>query len=648
MSKDQRKPHAGARRLWRILVIVGVVGISGWWWSPTAVGIAASFLRSDLAVKDSVSSVVSMAVGILSLLTSTCLGLIQLRASQPTASLDDGTKVTKQEESSEPLEVTIHNLPQVNKVRALALRVHASIDLDHHVAGDGNTGLNDELPLFVPRENFGAVVDALRRCRTTGGFLLLVGNSSVGKTRLLYEALRKALPDFRLLAPDLGDGQLLNRLADSNLPLSPTVIWLDELQRFIEGPYLAAGDAPVSASAVRKLLGSSSSVVFVATLWPEYAQQLRATHIIPALGVHKPLYPSAVDILDNGQLTEIALTSFTVEERARAEHLALQDPRLAIALRTTDYNVTEVLAGAREVVRRYDRGTKEQRAIIHAAVDAWRLGVKAPLTLGTLSTASRGYLPGHYPEDSWFQRGLNELTTAERPQDRATAPIVVVTSADRRQVIGYLVTDYLLQRLSVSRASSDVPDVAWEAFVGTAISMDDQMRLAESAIQLGMPHHAESLLRRQMGKKHPWRAEHRLALLLSMQGRFEELSQRANLGDEFALDALVGSLMQSNQPKDALAVIRSFAQSESPQLQLKLAVLFDITGRTDEAIAIFQDLVIRGDLYSQRRLLELLVSQGRDSEAIQVVNSLTDRKWLPAFRLGHLDSATQSSASPLF
>ena len=81
----------------------------------------------------------------------------------------------------------------------------------------------------------------MHAARETGGFLLLVGDSSVGKTRLLSETARKVLADFAVLAPDLGDGDLVNQLAAATFPLPRLLVWLDELQRFLDGPYRTLG-----------------------------------------------------------------------------------------------------------------------------------------------------------------------------------------------------------------------------------------------------------------------------------------------------------------------------------------------------------------------------------------------------------------------
>ena len=74
---------------------------------------------------------------------------------------------------------------RVRDARPRLLGVHAAIQVEEKVPG--------ELPVYVPRDiddglRAGLAADAQRGC-----FVLLIGGSSVGKTRTLYEAVL-ALP----------------------------------------------------------------------------------------------------------------------------------------------------------------------------------------------------------------------------------------------------------------------------------------------------------------------------------------------------------------------------------------------------------------------------------------------------------------------
>jgi hypothetical protein len=70
--------------------------------------------------------------------------------------------------------------------------------------------LDPDLPRFVTRDVEAQVRAWMRTAAADGGMLLLVGDSSVGKTRLLYETACSELGRFRVLAPNLGDGQAVN------------------------------------------------------------------------------------------------------------------------------------------------------------------------------------------------------------------------------------------------------------------------------------------------------------------------------------------------------------------------------------------------------------------------------------------------------
>ncbi|MEU7607741.1 hypothetical protein [Micromonospora sp. NPDC049204] len=657
LRRDHRWP-------WRGLAFLAILGLSGWWWTPTVVDAIASFTDADLAVKDSVSSVVSVAIGLLSFLTSTYLGWLQLSNKRQMAITAEATS-DEQRDSHTYNRLKNHvgrigSLPRMDAADALSLRVHPAISLvsarprdnEPETESAGRLGwlrkramsepfsIDPDLPLFVPREKFDIVCRALINSAKDGGFLLLVGNSSVGKTRLLYEASRKTLPDFSLLAPDLGDGELVNRIANADFKLPPIIIWLDEFQRFLEGPYLTPGHTTITAAAIRKLLEAPSPVVIVATLWPEYANQLRSTEFDVTHGLHRPRYPSALDILDDRRLTEISLDSFTPEERWEAARLAPADPRLMLALENADYNLTEVLSGALEIVRRYERGTKEQRAIVDAAVDARRLGIQGPLDSALLLGASRAYLTGYYPDDSWFQSNLDELTSTDRPQDRGTAPVIVITSSDRRTVLGYSVTDFLLQRLSKMRTSHTVPNLAWAALTARTVSPHDQLRLADTAYEKGMAHHAESLYRKLVeADSDNWQAARRLSFVLVALGHIDELSMRADNGDTIAAEALVGLLVSTNRIGDALEKLRLYAQTGETQALQRLAAFLELGRKEHEAIEVLRKLTSRGDLYAERRLLQLLVANGRMDEAALIVKADKSWSWLGAYGLGHLKAA---------
>ena len=92
-----------------------------------------------------------------------------------------------------------------------------------------------------------------------GGFVLLVGGSSVGKTRCAAEAVKALLPDWWLVHP-AGPDEVAALAA---APSPRTVVWLDELQRYLDGEHGLTG------AVVRALLNAPHPAVIIGTLWPD-------------------------------------------------------------------------------------------------------------------------------------------------------------------------------------------------------------------------------------------------------------------------------------------------------------------------------------------------------------------------------------------
>ena len=418
-------------------------------------------------------------------------------------------------------------LTRIDETSALALRVHPAFSLprlpestaalgaetDSRLSGRRRRFLprprrgqpshvrahDPDLPTFVTRDRGTNIASWMRRAREDGGFLVLVGDSSVGKTRLLYETARDVLPDFAVLAPDLGDGNLVNSIAGATFALPKLIVWLDELQRFLDGPYLTPGSTPITAKAVRHLLDAPTPVVVLGAMWPEHASQLRATEPDPRTG------RAATSLSRRGRHprrppgpTGDADQLLGDRTRSRAQ-VVQEDPRLEEALADRDYNVTEVLAGAPQLVARYEQASEEQQAVLNAAIDARRLGIQAPLTGTLLRAAARGYLSTLHPDDTWLSPALTELTRHDRPQDHATAPLIPVLNEEKTEILGYTVADYLMQHISRERRSARVPAGTWHALIGHIRDPDDLARLALHAESRLLYRYAEPLYRRFAG-----------------------------------------------------------------------------------------------------------------------------------------------------
>ena len=254
------------------------------------------------------------------------------------------------------------------------LGVHAAISV---------RGISDDvLPKYVLRDSDAGERGVRARVDSAaqrGGFVLLVGGSSVGKTRCAVEAVKTLLPDWWLVHP-AGPAEVTS-LAQA--PPPRTVVWLDELQRYLDGEHGLTG--PV----VRALLNASSPLVIIGTLWPD---RYTAYTAVRAPGAADP-HAREREVLDLAAVVRVD-PEFSPAEQDRARAAAARDRRLSVALETVGYGLTQTLAAAPQLIARWqDAKTTDPYAwaVLTAALDAARLGARAPLNADLLRAAAPGY-----------------------------------------------------------------------------------------------------------------------------------------------------------------------------------------------------------------------------------------------------------------
>jgi len=530
---------------------------------------------------------------------------------------------------------------RVRDARPRMLGVHAAIRVD-----DAPGGL-PELPVYVPRDVDADLRTAITAAAADGGFVLLVGGSSVGKTRALYEAVRAVLPDWWLIRP--GGSDEIRALAAG--PTPRTVVWLDELQNYL-------ADGLGVAAAVRTLL--HAGVVLAGTLWPhEYAT--RATPRLP--GQHDP-HAADREVLGLAEVIDVPDT-LSPAERRRAETLTGTDPRIRTAIDSPDYGFTQVLAAGPELVRWWEQAPDPYgKAVITAALDARRVGAHAPLTRNLLAAAAPSYLtPTHRataPPD-WLDNALTYATTALHGAAATLTPV----GTELGQITGYAVADYLHQHARRTRRCEPLPDVAWQALVDH-VHPDDAYYLGDSAERRMRYRHAEALYRHGADAGNFYAAERfagllaeqgridelreraealyrhgadaddcyaaerlagrlaaeALADLLARQGRADELGERAEAGEEYAAYRLANLFAEQGRTDEATATLRQLVAAAGEHLELFLEQLVDLLaeqGRIDEAITVLQPRAESGDEYATYRLADLFAGQGRTDEAIAIL-----------------------------
>ncbi|MGX4652774.1 hypothetical protein ACWCHM_03705 [Micromonospora sp. SCSIO 07396] len=456
------------------------------------------------------------------------------------------------------------------------LGIHAAI---------GSSGAHDELPSYVRREFDDALEEALAIGADRGCFVTLVGGSSTGKTRSLYEAIHNVVPNWWLVQPS-GTDEILSLLDE---PTDGTILWLDEMHRFL------GATPPLTRDVVRILV--KSRMIVVGTLWSEeytIRKGLRRTGSPDKHADDRAL-------LEFAQVISVP-AGLVSTERTRAREIAEDDERIRIALDSSDAGLTQVLAAGPDLVHRWEQAPSYAKAVITVAADARRLGVHAPLPPALLRRAMFGYLrpvERVSPPDSWLAAAI---PYAEAPLHGTIAALSPMAGQHPGILAGYVAADYLAQHVKRVQRDRCPPDSLWEALIDGVDSLDDLRRLWGSASVRMRHQYAERALRRLCALQ-DGAAFLELARLLTRQDRLTEavalLAERVRTapGDVTAATEFATTVVL----RDRAADLRG-----DPSAQDQLWELLHDGGRTADLRARAE----AGDSVAADDLAELLAEEG--------------------------------------
>ena len=569
---------------------------------------------------------------------------------------EDRWRAAYQREAQQRAGVISGGVEQAQAVRALAGRRIRVAEADLRLLGVHEAirvaGVSDEVPPeYVSRDidaaEFGVrskVAAASRR----GGFVLLVGGSSVGKTRSAAEAVKAVLPEWWLVQP-AGPAEVA-RLAEA--PPAQTVVWLDELERYLDGEHGLTGGA------MRALLSAPRPVVIIGTLWPD-RYTIYAT--VPAPGTDP--YARERDVLCLAAVARVG-PAFSTAERGRARATAARDPRLRIALEAAGYGLTQTLAAAPQLVARWEDARTASPygwAVLTAALDAARLGARAPLSADFLHAAAPGYCTSQQQAEApenWFEEALVYASGKLYGAVAALSP----AGAGMGQVAGYTVADYLVQHASRERRYAPVPVSTWDAALTYIRDAADTGRLAASASNRLLYRYAIPLYK-HTAETGNWFDAGKLADLLTECGDLDEAEQvlraRVQAGDGHGTYQLAELLAKRGDLDGLRARAGEGDRDAAWRVADLLAERGDLDGlRTradagDQASAwhLADLLVKRGDLNELRvragegdhsaawRMAELLAKRGDLDEAVQILRARVEAgDWHAAYRAAELQA----------
>lgn len=358
---------------------------------------------------------------------------------------------------------------------AKQLNVHSAVSGQRLGAQEGFVH-----PEYVPRPHDISVWDCLKHLAAGSEtqLLLLRGGSCTGKTRTAYEAVRAALPDWRLAYPKTAEA-LLVLLDGSSVP-ARSVVWLDDLHHLLNEP---AGEE--AAALLRDLLQKPGPVALIATAWPDACKELTTT---PTSGQADRHYQARM-LLSEAWTTDIPDTFFGTDYQ-QLKRLAVGNASLASVLRAAGSTgaVTQALAAAPELMEHWLRAPAPYgKAVITAAVDARRLGVLISLPDAFLEAAAIGYFTPDErarAQSAWFDEALYYARQPIKCVTSALLPVAHPTGMGPLPGVSDL-ADYLEQHGAALRWDQVPPVAFWAAALDHLSGGDDLERLALSAFSRG-------------------------------------------------------------------------------------------------------------------------------------------------------------------
>ena len=524
-----------------------------------------------------------------------------------------------------------------------ALEVHRPVQSE-----DAEPGL-PELPAYVPREHDRVLAEVVRAAADgRSSVAVLVGGSSTGKTRACWEAvalLRNQDLPWQLwhpIDPTRPDAALRALSAIG----SRTVVWLNEAQLYLDVTEAGLGERV--AAGLRELLRdpARAPVLVLATLWPEFWDRLTAP---PAAGDADP-HAQARELLAGRDITvPAAFTKAQLRRLSQAE-----DARLTqAAAGAQDGQVIQFLAGTPELLARYRNAPPAAAALIHAAMDARRLGMGIGLPHAFLEAAAPGYLTDTEWDalgEDWLEqalayaaawcKGVRGPLTRIRPRPARSGQIRPSSRKSDEQLAGgqssiptgplYRLADYLDQYGRRHRNDQIPPTGFWAAAADHA-SPGDQATLGDAAHARGLYHAAA-----QLHKNAAARGNLHAAFYLSHSPRYLRADVRPvrwaaahiRLDDPDAVARLLGELRKTGARGQATVLLRrdpaARVRLHDPHAVARLLGELQETGAQDQVTALAARAAARVPLDNPGAVARLL-SRLRKADAQDQVTVLADR-----------------------
>jgi len=467
----------------------------------------------------------------------------------------------------------------------------------HQAGGAGSLTALTPVP-YVKRD----LHDALAERIAAGSFVLLQGGSAVGKSRLAFEAARSVVPHWTMVVPDL-PATMPGGLAElAKLVPTRTLIWLDDLQRYLTPDGL-------TERVLDRLVSPQRGVTVLATLNSGAKAALGRSD---TGSTDRALRADALRIVERAEHAGLFYIDarLTPEELKRADAAVSSDKRIADA---TSHNADDGfgprLAGGPAALARWrdsrNGGNRIGGAIIDAAVNLRLAGYSAPIPAPMLLALSREHLPTRYHQ--FDDQAFSDALTWSCDSERDTRPCLEQIEPDRFDVFDYL-TDHAQRYPDITPA---MPQVLWHTAID-ASTVQQCYAIGVAALNRSLLDIAEQALEKAASAGDP-QSLNGLAIVIgknpARHDEAEKLYRRAIAGgDDIALYNL-GNLLTENPARhdEAEQFYRRAIDAGDTDALFNLAVvLTKQPARRTEAEHYYRRAIDAGDTYALNNLANLL------------------------------------------
>ncbi|MEY9937595.1 tetratricopeptide repeat protein [Streptacidiphilus sp. MAP5-3] len=474
---------------------------------------------------------------------------------------------------------------------------HDAIEFGVHPAALAG---GNRVPAYVRRD----IDEDLETLLRPGRFVLLIGDSTAGKSRCAYEILQAQYADFLIHSPENGEefSEGVLALADQR-----KVIWLDDLERFLTPPILPSKMLDEALRQKSVILGTIR------------AEQLNLISPRYATG---PNAPNA-QLLRNARAVISRAHTIHVERRWSSEEISrasrISDPRIHDALHHSDeVGVAEYLTAGPQLYIDWKSAwapgvNPRGAALVAAAVDFKRIGVTSPISRAILEEAHSDYLQARGGARLRPEPIEEALHWALQPLHATSSLLTPSEDGDSFEAFDYLV-DVMMRDTAAPKPPGSLWEIALNRFspevVHTVGHRAEEMKEPLVAKKI---YHVIAAAGVDHGSFH-------LGLLAVQQGNLEEAERwyrtAISQGNRDARNNLAATLLRSDENStEALELLKSAAADDDFYAIDNLGDLYIRRKNWEAAEELYARAVEKHGAEAKKLMGALLIAQERWDEA---------------------------------